>query len=215
MQDNFELGRQHNGGSGWYIKKMALAAKQLALGNAIIPTSADIGGGSGEFARILKTSSHRTYLLDYYSSEACPPEVEFLKTELNQTWPLPDSSINFAFALEVIEHIENPRQFFREFTRILCPGGHGFVSTPNNHSLTSKFTFLIKGEHRLFQDLCYPAHITALLQCDFLRMAHENHLTAVKWFYSNHDTIPRLHWKIRMPGRAFSSSMGLLFQKGA
>ena len=121
--------------------------------------------------------------------------------------------MDMAFAVEVIEHVENPRHFLREFTRIIKPGGFGYLSTPNNHSLMSKITFMLKGEHRLFQELCYPAHITALMECDFLRMFAECNLRLVRKFYSNEDTVPLLHWKFRLPGRYFSVTWGLLFEK--
>jgi SAM-dependent methyltransferase len=202
---------------GWspaYTKRMALEAKLAAVGQRRIPIAADIGAGSGEFSRTLTQCSGSVLMLDFYRPVGEPPErTTFVQTDLNASWPLPDDSVDFGFALEVIEHVENPRHFMRQFARILKPGGFGFLTTPNNHSWASKLTFLLKGEHRRFQGPSYPAHLTPLLQCDLERILAEVRLLRLCWSYSNCDTLPRLHWNIRLPGKAFSDSMGILFQK--
>ena len=81
---------------------------------------------------------------------------EPVQADLNSDWPIPTHYVDFGFALEVIEHVENPRHFFRQMKRITKPGGHIFITTPNNHSLSSKLTFLLRGQHRYFQEASYP-----------------------------------------------------------
>ena len=55
--------------------------------------------------------------------------------------------------METIEHLENPRAFVRLLTRLARPGGWVIVTTPNQHSLLSKGTFLLRGQHVHFQDV--------------------------------------------------------------
>ena len=131
------VGVQENGWSPDYIKRMALRALAAAVGESRIPTAADIGGGRGDWARLLEGRAERVFLLDYSPPQKAelPERVIPLQTDLNTAWPLGDGSIDFAFALEVIEHVENPRHFFRELARVMAPGSYAFVSTPNNHSL--------------------------------------------------------------------------------
>lgn len=210
---NEGIGRQRDGSSPAYTKAMALAAKDAAVGSAIIPTAVDIGAGAGEFTRLLIPISRRVIMMDFYRPEKLPERAEFLQADLNRRWPLADESVDFGFAIEVIEHVENPRQFVRELARVLRPGAFGFISTPNNHSWASKLTFLLKNQHRMFQDPSYPAHITPLLQTDLLRILTECSLVTRGWFYSNCDTLPRLRWNITLPGRRFSNCMGILFEK--
>jgi SAM-dependent methyltransferase len=148
----------------------------------------------------------------------CPPPepiagCRFLRANLNESWPTQDGEFEFVFAIEVIEHVENPRHFMRELCRSLRPGGYGFVSTPNNHSLASVLTFLCRGQHRRFQAPSYPAHLTPMLRCDLDRILSECSLQPLKWFYSNEDTLPLLHWTIRLPGLWFSDSCGVLFRR--
>ncbi|MGI8784166.1 MAG: class I SAM-dependent methyltransferase [Acidobacteriota bacterium] len=45
--------------------------------------------------------------------------------------PLEDRSVQFAFALEVVEHLMSPMHLLREAFRILAPRGHLLITTPN------------------------------------------------------------------------------------
>jgi hypothetical protein len=56
-------------------------------------------------------------MLEYNRPQELPPKAEFLPTDLNDRWPLCNEASDFGFALEVIEHLENPRHFMREFTQ--------------------------------------------------------------------------------------------------
>ena len=208
------VGVQQNGSSPDYTKRMAFAAIQRAVGESRLRTVADVGGGHGELARALASRSENVLLVDYSPPDAgeLPANVKPLQADLNNEWPMESGTIDFAFALEVIEHVENPRHFFREMKRVVKPGGHIFITTPNNHCLASKITFLLRGQHRYFQDPSYPAHITPLLVCDFERMAAEMQQRVVHWSWSNYDTIPRLHWRVPLRGWMFSNVLGVLLQ---
>lgn len=209
------VGVQEDGSSPGHIKAMAWRAWQAVHGDNRARTAADIGGGRGEWARQIADRSDKVYLLDFAPPplSSLPANVEALQTDLNKAWPLGDATVDFAFALEVIEHVENPRHFFRELSRIVAPCGSAFVSTPNNHSLASKLTFLVRGQHRLFQEPSYPAHITPLLACDFQRLAHEVGLSLQTFLWSNYDTLPKLHWRIPLGGSLFSDCFGVLLTK--
>lgn len=210
-----QVGVQTNGSSPTYTKRMAEEAIRRSVGDAPLGVVADIGGGWGELSLALAGRAERVYLLDYSPppADALPANVTPVQADLNQTWPLADETLDFALSTEVIEHVENPRHFLREMKRVTKPGGFLFITTPNNHSLTSKVTFLLRGQHRLFQEAAYPAHITPLLRCDFERMAGELDLELVSWYWSNHDTLPRLRWRLPFGGRLFSDCLGVLFHK--
>jgi len=210
-----KVGVQTNGSSPSYTKRMAVDAVHDVLGDDSLGVVTDVGGGQGELARLLAPRATKVFLLDYAPPNASelPANVEARQADLNKAWPLEDNSVDLAVSTEVIEHCENPRHFFREIYRVIRPGGYAFITTPNNHSIASKLTFLLRGEHRFFQDPSYPAHITPILRCDFKRMAAENGLRISGWYFSNTDTVPRLHWRFHMPGVLFSDVIGVLVQK--
>src|SRR3954447_10236537 len=45
--------------------------------------------------------------------------------------PFPDAYFDVIISRSVVEHLANPQQVFREFSRVLKPGGKVILSTPN------------------------------------------------------------------------------------
>ena len=72
---------------------------------------------------------------------------------------LPDGCADAVVAVETIEHVENPRAFVRELTRLARPGGLVVVTTPNQLSLLSLLTLVTKGQFNAFEEApgLYPA----------------------------------------------------------
>jgi len=54
---------------------------------------------------------------------------------LERRWPLDDASVRLLFSSEVVEHLEDPAAFLSECYRILTPGGHLILTTPNQPNL--------------------------------------------------------------------------------
>ena len=57
--------------------------------------------------------------------------------------PLDDGSVEFAFALEVIEHMVSPTHLIAEAFRILAPGGYLLATTPNVTRIGNVFKLLV------------------------------------------------------------------------
>jgi len=51
--------------------------------------------------------------------------------------PFPDGHFDMVISRSVIEHLEDPAQVFREFSRVLKPGGKVVVITPNKYDYVS------------------------------------------------------------------------------
>ena len=209
------IGKQVNGISPHFTKEMGFEALSRMGISGKIPRVADIGGGRGELTKLLSPRCDKIWLVDYSppSQNDVPSNVTLLQQDLNSPWDLPGNHFDCVFSLECIEHIENPRHFMREMCRITKPGGYLFVSTPNNHSLVSKMTFLLRGQHRFFQQASYPAHCTPLLKCDLEWMAAENKMQFHSWVYSNWDRLPVVNIPMKIPGSHFSQSLGILLRK--
>jgi len=209
--------RKSRGSSGAAIYRMvrdALRARRRAGGLLV-----DVGCGSGNLWRYVDADFERYVGVDVVSYEGFPACGEFQRINLDTgRVPLPDGGADVVAAVETIEHLENPRSFARELARLAKPGGWVVVTTPNQLSLLSKLTLVVKNQFNAFQAGCYPAHLTALLEVDLRRIGAECGLTDIDTAYSRHGRLPLTPW--HYPGllasvfpRAVSDNLLLIGRK--
>ena len=218
--------RQSHGISNPAIYEMvAKAIAQRHTGGGVL---VDVGCGAGNLRSFVwgELSNGNSYCCDRYLGvdavryDSFPADAEFLPLDLDSgRVPLADGFADVVCAVETIEHLENPRAFMRELVRLTKPGGWVIVTTPNQLSLLSKLTLVLKNQFSAFQDApgLYPAHITALLEIDLIRIAKECGLTDINTEYSNRGRIPFTPWhwptKLGFRGRTFSDNICLLARK--
>lgn len=156
---------------------------------------ADVGCGSGDLWQALRGRFRSCIGVDAVRYDGLPPDVEFHPADLDAArLPLPDASVDTAAAVEVIEHLENPRAFVRELARIVRPGGWVVVTTPNQLSALSLLTLALKSRFSAFQDDAYPAHRTALLEIDLRRIMTECGLRDLAVTYTRLGRLPLGAW---------------------
>ena len=108
-------------------------ASRLARGKNVLDAGCGAGYGSAELAH----SASRVVGLD-----VSPDAVEFARGNYRlpnllfeqgscTALPHPDGAFDLVVAFEVIEHLENWREFLSEARRVLSPSGQFIVSTPN------------------------------------------------------------------------------------
>lgn len=186
----------------------------------------DVGCGQGNLFPLVEPLCERYVGVDIVRYEHFPrhARAEFAPLNLDAgRAALPDASCEVVCCLETIEHVENPRALMRELTRLLKPGGLLVVTTPNQLSWLSKLCFILKNEHVHFQERpgLYPAHLSALLAVDLLRMARENGLADAQIHYSGEGRVPGVgslwpRWLCAEEGwrgRAFSDNVVLSARK--
>jgi SAM-dependent methyltransferase len=109
----------------------------------------DLAAGRGELSERLVARGHDVVAVERYL-EQFRANVPLIDADLNQRWPFEDASFDITMAVEILEHLENPRGFFRELARILKPRGVAVVSTPNITSAMSRAMFVTAGQWDLF-----------------------------------------------------------------
>jgi len=157
----------------------------------------DVGCGRGDFSQLLKERFRQVIGIDTHPFDGCwdAPGLSFQQADLNREAPACLlGEADACFAVEVIEHLENPRQFMRTLASLLKPGGWCFVSTPNQLSLSSKLCLVVRDCFRDFQDSCYPAHITALVAADLERICNEVGFVSPVVQYTNSGRLPGSAW---------------------
>jgi SAM-dependent methyltransferase len=178
----------------------------------------DVGCGKGNLWSYIRDRFDRYVGVDAARYDGFPQDGEFLKADLEDyRIPLPDGAADVVAAVETIEHLENPRAFCRELVRVAKPGGWVVVTTPNQLSLLSKLSLLMKNQFNAFQEApgLYPAHLTALLECDLRRIATECRLERQSVEYTRSGRMPgtSLQWPRILPRllpRAFSDNVLLI-----
>lgn len=154
----------------------------------------DFGAGQGNF--LLNLGQHNFQQLIaadiMYSPSNAAKINQWITTDLNQKLPLTDHSCDVIISLEVIEHLENPRATAREWKRLLKKNGTIIFSTPNNESIRSLLSIILRGHFISFLDKDYPAHITALTRLDMTRILNETGFSQIQFSYSNQGLIPSL-----------------------
>lgn len=182
-------------------------------------TLVDVGCGSGALWPYVHRRFERYVGVDAVRYPGFPAAGEFHPLDLDRgEAPLPDGCADVAAGVETIEHLENPRGFVRLLARLARPGGWVVVTTPNQHSLLSLATLLLRGEHNAFRDASYPAHLTALLEVDLRRIARECGLVDAAVLFSGRGRVPGTgrHWPAALGRgwpRGFSDNLLLAARK--
>ncbi len=176
----------------------------------------DVGCGTGGLSEVLRPWFSEYVGVDIARYPGFPeaPWARFVQADLNAPpYALPDGEADVVVSVETIEHLENPRALLRELRRLLKPGGLLILTTPNQLSLMSKLTLVVRNEFNAFQEApgLYPSHITALLEADLRRIASECGFRdiAVDYTHSGRIPGPSFHWPARLGlrGRLFSDNV--------
>lgn len=193
------------------LVRRVLASKGEHYGHAF-----DLGCGKGHAAHSLEGMYERYTGVDVVQYAGFPrsANVSFAQANLDHArLPLADGVANLLVSIETIEHLENPRGLVREMARIVRPGGRIVLTTPNQLSLTSKIFFLTRHQFHAFQEApgLYPSHITALVEEDLRRIAHECGFIDIEIHFTDCGRIPLTskRWPLALGarGRWFSDNV--------
>jgi SAM-dependent methyltransferase len=186
----------------------------------------DMGCGTGSLHSVLSGCFDRYLGVDVVRHAGFPSATDATFVALDLDRPdasMADETVDVVCCLETIEHLENPRALARQLDRLARPGALIVISTPNQLSLLSKVCLLAKNEFAHFQDGpgLYPAHLSALLECDLVRIARENGWRDIAVHYTGDGRMPGLarKWPSWLAsqrgwrGRAFSDNVVLAATK--
>ena len=120
----------------------------------------DVPAGQGALCVRLKSEGFQVRACDLYPELFRVPDIEVCRGDLSGTLPYGDAEFDYVVCLEGLEHIENPHQAIREFSRLLSPGGHLIVSTPNILNVEERAKWLLYGYTSHFKPIS-PEHINA------------------------------------------------------
>lgn len=136
----------------------------------------DLGAGTGAWGKrlIAAGNSAKGVVLE---SDMASCNLEKVAGDLSHPFAEKlDEKFNVITCIEVLEHIENPRNAFREARKLLNQGGVFLISTPNASGIYSRLKFLVTGRFGMFDDSQYHdiGHITPLTHWQLEKMFLEN-----------------------------------------
>jgi SAM-dependent methyltransferase len=105
----------------------------------------DLPAGSGRLSWWLHRKGFQVTAGDIEPEFFRNPEIPTVKTDLDGVFPLEDNQFDYAFCIDGPEHAENIYHTFREFARVLKPGGKMIVSYPNYSNLESRLRMIFYG----------------------------------------------------------------------
>jgi len=120
----------------------------------------DLSAGRGEIAAALAKDGCAVrgthFRADDYKLAGAPPELPPQVTidpdvDLMRPLPYPDGAFDVVLLCEVAEHLPTELPVIAEIGRVLAPGGHIVLSTPNVARLHSRWHFLFTGTHKLIR----------------------------------------------------------------
>jgi SAM-dependent methyltransferase len=108
-------------------------AVRLARGKRVLDAGCGVGYGSAELSEVAEGVTGidiAPAAVEYARAHYALPNLAFEQASCTQL-PYADGAFDLVVAFEVIEHLENWRDFLREVRRVLAPAGQVIVSTPN------------------------------------------------------------------------------------
>lgn len=99
----------------------------------LAPTAALLDAGCGRSVPVLKKylgRARRLIGVELVSFSDVPPGIETYNADLASI-PLPDASVDLIMSRSVFEHLTDPDSVYKEFSRILRPGGAVVFLTAN------------------------------------------------------------------------------------
>lgn len=137
----------------------------------------DVAAGSGAFIGRMKAQGFRDFTaIELNHEDFQLKDIPVHSFDLNQEFASKISrQFDLITAVEIIEHLDNPRHFLREIRKLLKPGGHLIVTSPNVEHWISRLKFMIKGEPKHFGlvDIQTQRHISPVLSFQMNYMFRE------------------------------------------
>jgi 2-polyprenyl-3-methyl-5-hydroxy-6-metoxy-1,4-benzoquinol methylase len=176
---------------GGYMKQLGL----LKAGNSVV----DLACGGGAMSQRLADNGLKVIALDAVpeNCRASSPLLSNKGADLNQKFEdQAGGPHDLAVAMEIIEHIENPRAFLRSCFACLKPGGTLILSTPNIDSSYSIVSFALKERFSRYEDsyLEEDGHIMPLCRHQLLAAATDAGFTLAAESACGTDSVALRAW---------------------
>ncbi|HMQ04840.1 MAG TPA: methyltransferase domain-containing protein [Pyrinomonadaceae bacterium] len=116
-------------------------------------TILDVPAGEGALAERLAELGFDVCCCDLYPKIFKLSDLDIREGDLDALLPYDDGTFGSIVCIEGLEHIENPANAIREFSRLLKPGGMLVISIPNILNVEERLKWLFSGYTSHFKPL--------------------------------------------------------------
>lgn len=155
----------------WYVNKHI--QDNAAFYNGLIVV--DVPAGTGITSESLKKVGANVIALDLFPEFFKVDGINCVYCNLNERIPLEDAVADVVICQEGIEHMPDQLKVFKEFYRVLKPGGKLIITTPNYSNLKAKLSYLLT-ESEYFNKIMPPNEVDDLWFADDKREMYYGHL---------------------------------------
>lgn len=135
----------------------------------------DLGAGEGAFSQRLLDAGFQVSAAELEAGRfraGAPCQNLDLNADFHDKW---DEQFELVVAIEIIEHLHNPRHFIRNCLQVLKDGGFLLVTSPNTESWLSRIRFLRNGHFLWFDESDYLSygHLTPIFSWQVAQICRE------------------------------------------
>lgn len=158
------------------------------------PSVLDLGAGAGAFSRRLMDTGFLVTAVEF-NAQRFKAAADCHSYDLNQDFG--DKFLarfDLVVAIELIEHLSNPRHFIRNCLRALKTRGYLLITSPNTESWISRLVFLRRGRFLWFDERDYDhyGHITPVFTWQIEQICGELGVSLVRTEHNNGSLRKRL-----------------------
>jgi SAM-dependent methyltransferase len=137
----------------------------------------DLAAGTGAWLARLRDGGYRNLSavelnVEGFDFDGVTPHPIDLNADFASAF---DAPFGLVTAVEIIEHLDAPRQFVRNVRDLLSPGGYFLLTTPNVAHWVGRVRFAMSGSLRHFRqaDYHYQRHISPITDVQMRLMLEE------------------------------------------
>ncbi len=123
----------------YHVKKYLTSIKDEIRGKVVL----DLAAGSGATTQILLELGARVEAFDLFPEYFMVKEIECVRADILDRIPVPDAHADYIICQEGVEHFSDQIRAYKEFNRILKPGGKLIITTPSYSNLKAKMSYLL------------------------------------------------------------------------
>jgi SAM-dependent methyltransferase len=123
----------------YYVKNYLHRIKDELKGKIVL----DVAAGSGVTTEILLELGARVEAFDLFPEYFMIKEVECKRADILDKIPVPDGYADYIICQEGVEHFSDQCKAYKEFNRVLKPGGKLIMTTPSYSNLKAKMSYLL------------------------------------------------------------------------